>query len=412
MWKKLTIGILSINLIFGIYAYRVSQVHAACGNGYSYCNTITTVHSLAGTADTSNFPMLFSTSTMSSLATVANSGKIQNTATQTGGGYAITVPADLIFTSDSACGTKLNWEIESYTASSGSIVAWINIGTLSHTADVTIYMCYGNSSVTTWQGNVNSTWDTNFKSVWHMAANTSTNTVDSTSNANNAASNTGVTDTTGQVDGGANMIPGGTRKYMVMSNVNSFSSSQAHTYEAWIYKTADVGGSYGWIIGGSAAAGDGTDMTVGDNGTDKLQFWTGGGNNVYNSSGTISLNAWHYLTLVADGANHISFYIDGSFDSTQTIGAWSGGGSLVNYIGNWSEAQSYGYAGNLDELRISNTNRSASYITATYNNENSPNTFYVVGAQQSGTVAASPNLMSIQNATLQLKNSTTTIKGQ
>jgi hypothetical protein len=36
----------------------------------------------------------------------------------------------------------------------------------------------------------------------------------------------------------------------------------------------------------------------------------------------------------------------------------------------------------MDELRISNTGRTADWILTSYNNQNSPSTFYSVGAEE------------------------------
>ena len=55
----------------------------------------------------------------------ANSGKIRTTVLC--GVNSITCPADLIYTSDSACTTTLLWEIENYSASTGLIVAWVKV---------------------------------------------------------------------------------------------------------------------------------------------------------------------------------------------------------------------------------------------------------------------------------------------
>ena len=91
-------------------------------------NIPTTYVSTVNGTTLSNFPVLVS-GTYSYLATAANSGNIQNTTTLNG----LTVPADLVFTSDSLCQTKLNWEIASYTATTGQIEAWVQISSLSPT---------------------------------------------------------------------------------------------------------------------------------------------------------------------------------------------------------------------------------------------------------------------------------------
>src|SRR5690348_4294955 len=94
---------------------------------------ITLAHSqVSGTSDLTNFPVLISV-TDTNLKTVGNGGYVQSSS-----GF------DIIFT-DSTETTKLDHEIESYTASSGAIIMWVRIPTLSHTADTTIYVYFNNT---------------------------------------------------------------------------------------------------------------------------------------------------------------------------------------------------------------------------------------------------------------------------
>src|SRR5207245_1869604 len=107
-------------------------------------------------SDQSNFPVLISGS-YSYLATTANGGNLQNS-----NGY------DVIFTSDTGCSTRLNHEVETYSANSGAVNYWVKVPTVSHTSDTVFFMCYGNSSITTDQSNKTAVWDPNYKGVYHL----------------------------------------------------------------------------------------------------------------------------------------------------------------------------------------------------------------------------------------------------
>ncbi len=131
----------------------------ANGATYSYRRAITIDHTKVSTEDQSSFPVLIS-GTYSYLKTTANGGN-----TQSDYGY------DIIFTSDIDGNTILDHEIESYSSSTGALTAWVRIPTLSYTADTTIYMFYGNNTISTSQERANSVWDGNFKFVSHMAGN-------------------------------------------------------------------------------------------------------------------------------------------------------------------------------------------------------------------------------------------------
>ena len=78
--------------------------------------------------------------------------------------------------------TLLNWEIAAYSASTGQIEIWVQIPTLSSSANTTIYMWYNNSSVSTYQCTATSTWDSNYEAVYHFGTSSSLSLHDSTSN--------------------------------------------------------------------------------------------------------------------------------------------------------------------------------------------------------------------------------------
>ena len=87
-----------------------------CGNSYLHCAAVTWDHTQAGSADTATFAGLLQ-ATEAVWAVSGSGGQVQNTVNQSGGSYTSTIPADFIFTSDSACATPLaGWEFESYTS--------------------------------------------------------------------------------------------------------------------------------------------------------------------------------------------------------------------------------------------------------------------------------------------------------
>jgi hypothetical protein len=104
------------------------------------------------------------------------------------------------------------------------------------------------------------------------------------------------------------------------------------------------------------------------------------------SSSTISTNSWHYVVVTVDTDTDIAeYYIDGIHDKTNSF---SGGpittSGKINIIGagqiTTSAYQGY-FKGLIDELRISTTTLSASWIATEYNNQNSPSTFYSLGSE-------------------------------
>ena len=103
--------------------------------------------------DQTNFPVLISlpANTYTDLKTTANGGVVTNA-----NGY------DIIFTSDAAGTQPLAYERESYSGSTGAMIDWVNVPTVSHSSNTSIYLFYGNASVNTDQSNPSGTWDSNY----------------------------------------------------------------------------------------------------------------------------------------------------------------------------------------------------------------------------------------------------------
>ena len=57
---------------------------------------------------------------------------------------------------------SLTHEIESYTSGTGTLVAWVEIPSLSSAANTVIYMYYGNAAATS-QQNVTGTWNATYR---------------------------------------------------------------------------------------------------------------------------------------------------------------------------------------------------------------------------------------------------------
>ena len=94
---------------------------------------------------------------------------------------------------------------------------------------------------------------------------------------------------------------------------------------------------------------------------------------------------WHYLTYVANpsGSSEI-IYVDGvargTTTYTQTIHYQN---TLNTMIGKHGAGQTYyDFNGVIDEVRASNSVRTAQWIATEYANQNSPGTFYTVGNEE------------------------------
>src|SRR5207245_2675680 len=73
---------------------------------------------------------------------------------------------DILFTSSDGT-TKLSHEIEKYVSSTGELVAWGKVPSVSSSAATAIYMYYGNAGAAT-QQNAVAAWDADYLTVRHQ----------------------------------------------------------------------------------------------------------------------------------------------------------------------------------------------------------------------------------------------------
>ncbi|MBZ5729371.1 MAG: Ig-like domain-containing protein, partial [Acidobacteriia bacterium] len=139
------------------FATGAIMLSPAVKNNYSYRRAIVIDHTKVPNTDQASFPVLIS-GTYSYLATVVNDGKVQDA-----NGY------DIVFSSDCAGLQKLDHEIESYNPATGAMAMWIRLPNVSHTADTTFYLSYGNGAITTSQENRPPVDDARNPGVTHSA---------------------------------------------------------------------------------------------------------------------------------------------------------------------------------------------------------------------------------------------------
>jgi hypothetical protein len=339
----------------------------AWGNGYLY-RTTAVVSSAQITGTLTNFPALVSLSSLN-LKTVANSGAVQNTVTQTGG-TPITIPADFLVTSDAAGSVPITGvEFESYSATAGTALIWVNVA--SAAVGSTIYIFYGNASVSTQQGTVASVWSANYVAVYHLAAvGANLSVVDSTGGFN--GTNHNAASVTGMVDGGAgfNNSNGTFISTGFNQQLGNFTASvwfNSNSSNTGAQRLLDKNFSTGFWMGENANLAN-------------VASWGGGIEQGVAPFGTYltftGMNNWHMLslsrsnttlTLIGDGSNNVTATVSATAISANTLS--------IGLPGN-------PYSGSLDEIEISNVARSSAWVAAQYNNQDAPLTFWTLTYDQ------------------------------
>ncbi len=262
---------------------------------YDYTSPVTIDHTKVPSTQT-DFPVLISI-TDARLKTVGNGGHVQNTS-----GY------DIRPFSDTGCGTPLTFELERYNGSTGEVVMWVKIASLSSSSDTVIYLGYGNSSINV-DGSSTSTWSNNFLGVYHLADGTTLN-VNSATGSNNGT-NHSATATSGKIDG-AGAFASASTQYIGLGG--SMANNTSITYSAWVNATS-FPGAFNTVLGYD---GNGHFALLMVNSSGKLALFVNTGNINGTGSHTLSTGTNYFLvmTVSSGGGGTITGYVNAASDGT------------------------------------------------------------------------------------------------
>jgi hypothetical protein len=292
---------------------------------------------------------------------------------------------DIRFTS--AAGALLDYEIEKFSKADDELVAWVEVPTLDYNDDTIIYMYYDNAGSPPDQQNAAGTWDSNYVMVHHMNE-ASSNIIDSTSNDNDsdAVDGSPTYGATGKV-GDAIDFPGNAG--FEIPDDNSLDLTSAVTIQAWV-KNSETG-SYPVILNKGSSepyvmfiwSGSSPNNCPGDVRWGMTMRVSTPERDECTSGTDVTDNAWHMVTGRYDGTNN-QIWVNGVQDGTES----ESGSMIANTdkvtIGMYDTATALPYDGLIDELHVSNIARSDGWIATTYNNQNSPSTFYSLTVQSTG----------------------------
>jgi hypothetical protein len=131
------------SMAFTHFTYAQAWFNAS----WSFRKAITVDFTKVPNTDQTNFPVLVSLTADAGLSA-----------------HALASGNDILFTLSDGT-TKIPYQRESYSA--GTLAAWVQVPTLSHTANTVIYMYYGNAGAADQQQAAN-VWDANYAGVYHL----------------------------------------------------------------------------------------------------------------------------------------------------------------------------------------------------------------------------------------------------
>jgi len=290
---------------------------------------------------------------------------------------------DILFaTSDGTM--KLDHEIESFDSGTGALIAWVRIPAPGINNGTVIYMYYGNSSVGS-QQNITGTWNSNYKGVWHLkeeqgGTGTSNVYLDSTINNNDGDDYISATGRTGKINNGKEFD--GVDDYVSIPDDSTLDIEGSLTISLWIYPNEIVA----WVRDGLLTKRESNtgyriglddegwcDVPAGDS-IATIGFHYGTGGALYgacSNQGVIYPNEWAHIAVVNNNAdNSVVIYKNGTALGTlDLITVMTGTNSRDLTVGSGFDTPFNGF---IDEVRISDTNRSAGWIETSYNNQNNP----------------------------------------
>ncbi|MGB9959781.1 MAG: DUF2341 domain-containing protein [Candidatus Bathyarchaeales archaeon] len=293
---------------------------------------------------------------------------------------------DFLFTDQD--NNKLDHHIEYYDSAAGHLIVWVKVPLLSSSADVTIYMYYGNPSCGS-QQNPNAVWDASYKLVLHLNEQTSVH-YDSTVNGNNGTPLNGVQQgMPAKIDGGDTFD--GQNDYIEIPHSNTLAGyTEALTISFWVriddtsrrqtllgkYNTAT--GQRGWFV----------DYNPKDRPTQPLGFyasWDGTNYREWYASFVPQAGVWYHITIVWTANAVPRFYVNGvqvATVGTATISQIYNNIGVPLLIGRCQYDNTRYFKGSIDEVTISNPARPVNWILTSYNNQLNPAAFYRLGAEE------------------------------
>lgn len=326
----------------------------------SHWRTITVPSSnITGGSRLDSFTVTFQ-GTYSYLKTVSQGGEIKSVV----GG----VPCDLWFARDNAASSKLKWDIENWDSTTGAITAHVLFDSLSVLSNVVVNLVYDSAGISSYQGGTGP-YDSKTAAAYYFneaLSGSSAQTVHDYSGKGLNMTTHGsysAQQAAGQV-GGSITLKKANSDYFTMATQ---SYTGTYTVEGWYRSPGTPDLTDNWWLNSTDES---TLMGI----NTVFEFFNSCGNAADVTS--FSANTWYYIVFTRNGTSSIC-YRNGTGQTAQATGC------NVTF-----QALAGGFSGGdisqdviADDIRISTVVRTPGWVAAKYLNQNTPASFYTVGAE-------------------------------
>jgi len=298
----------------------------------------------------------------------------------TDGVIPVELPREIVFASSTTLTGELHFKADSISSTTDTVFRIYYNGTT--TGDYLPTETYGRNNV----------WTNDYLAVYHLADNpagTAPQIIDSTGNGNNGTSSGSMTvNDSVSVQLGLGLEFDGTDDRIALGS--NISNSTAVSLSAWYNAAGAGGGNLGRLFHSDrfSVMADGSDrwrVTVGKDATN------GDWQTSNSGDGTLGIGSTRYIysgmTDITNNNTDPVVIINGTVLDVTELNTPVGSTNAIgnSYVGNRSE-NDRAFSGLIDELRISSTTRSESWVKAEYYNQSTTTNFYNIATSSVSTM--------------------------
>ncbi|MDR3693255.1 DUF2341 domain-containing protein [Mucilaginibacter sp.] len=362
----------------GCSSISTQTVTVGSYGNYAFSDPITlNTTSLGITSNQTNFPALLSIQDNNLIISGACTDKVY---------YPNGPNYDFAFY-DNSTGSECYYQVESYNQTTGTLLVWVQIPTLTYATNKSITFYYGSTSPSTTHNTTfyQNTWASDYKGVFHFNESSYTGSVTDGSSGAHTGTTSGMTSAdlvTGKI-GTAYSFNGSSKKI----TFGSIPITGTFTLSAWI-KLSAINIDQKVMTNQSSAGNSsgGYKLGVFTNNYAETESGTAGDRGSTPYPTAFTTGTWHYIQGVYTGST-LSTYVDGAaYEVLSTTNNPSGTNPF--YIGVGEGGNQYYFNGIIDEARVSNVAKSSDWIKAEYVDQNSPTTFTTVGSTSTNSTNA------------------------